>query len=350
MTIFFCKLTMRKCLTILEKILEGGIFMDVDARKEFWEVLLKAKNESDIAMVNSKIIYPEKIYRYRSISTRTLNAIAENEIYFSTPSKYDDPFDTYINVNKLAISEQIKKLNPNSTKTFYEFLENNFSYIPEGIKQKILESKILSQLKDTTYKLRENIWTACFTEKFDNETMWLKYAKNHEGLVLEYDVKDLKNKTLFLKTDKTEERCIVNPKLNFYPIYYSDEVYDSTNYALFRTLIYLLEQNPIFYDIIDLLISDGFQNWELERILLKKHYVHHYDEEWRLILNNKYTINRKLNPRIIIRPSKIILGLNISPDDKKAVLRVAENAGIENIEQMIINDNDEFVAEPIKRN
>lgn len=48
-----------------------------------------------------------------------------------------------------------------------------------------------------------------------------------------------------------------------------------------------------------------------------------------------------------IRSSKIILGLRIAEDNKKAVLRAVEKARIKLIEQMIIDDNDEFAAKPI---
>ena len=322
--------------------------MTIDERKEFWEALLKAKNESDIAMVNSKIIYPEKIYRYRSVSTRTLNAIAENEIYFSTPSQYDDPFDTFIRINNHKISEQIKNLSSYPTENFNNYIELNFPNFSDDMKQKILETQILASLKEERYKLREKIWTACFTEKYDNETMWLKYAKNHEGLVLEYDVENFKRGNIQLKINPPDEKILENTHLSLYPVYYSKEIYDATNYALFLSIICSLEKMGNSDDVIKFMLDGDSHKWELERILLIKKFVHHYDDEWRLVLDNKYTINKKLSPRIInFRPSKIILGLNISDDDKKAVLMAARHAGIENIEQMIINDDDEFVAKPI---
>ncbi len=76
--------------------------------------------------------------------------------------------------------------------------------------------------------------------------------------------------------------------------------------------------------------------------------LHSYDEEWRLIFASGYmaTDDRRLIANA--KPTKIILGLKISDDDKKAVLMAARHVGIENIEQMIINDDDEFVSEPIK--
>ena len=58
--------------------------MTVEERLEFWDVLLKMKNDDDLEKLNEKIIFPDKFYRYRSVSIRNLNAIAENKLYFST--------------------------------------------------------------------------------------------------------------------------------------------------------------------------------------------------------------------------------------------------------------------------
>ena len=76
--------------------------MTVEERLEFWDVLLKMKNDDDLEKLNEKIIFPDKFYRYRYVSIRNLNAIAENKLYFSTSNYYDDPFDTFIYINCLS--------------------------------------------------------------------------------------------------------------------------------------------------------------------------------------------------------------------------------------------------------
>ena len=38
---------------------------------------------------------PTYLYRYRSVSMNTLEALRTNRLYFSTANYYDDPFDTF---------------------------------------------------------------------------------------------------------------------------------------------------------------------------------------------------------------------------------------------------------------
>lgn len=71
-------------------------------RENFWNTLcsLDGKNiEDDINKLNATIIYPQKLYRYRPVTTSTLEALNSNKLYFSTANYYDDPFDTFINVS-----------------------------------------------------------------------------------------------------------------------------------------------------------------------------------------------------------------------------------------------------------
>ena len=104
----------------------------------------------------------------------------------------------------------------------------------------------------------------------------------------------------------------------------------------------------IFDSKCDEILDSGLYTWDMERILLNKKMIHNYDEEWRLIWGNSCILEDNKQPTIKIKPTKIILGLKISDDDKKAVLMAAEKAKIKSIEQMTIDDNDNFVAIPIK--
>ena len=319
--------------------------MNDKEREEFWKVLLTARSLNDIEKINSKIIYPEKLYRYRFVDIKNLNALAENKLYFSTSNYYDDPFDTFIRID----IKQIKKIATQcfKHKNFPPDLMKLFDLIP---KQNLSEENINHTLndvinfaKETRTEIRKWHWSLCFTEKYNNEALWLKYGDNHKGFVLEYDIKSLKNATF---NAEVSAPCMINNNVSFafYPMYYSknENGYDSTNYAGFVTLCYLLEKIGCI-SLVRELSSKNFM-WEMERVLLTKKWIHHYDEEWRMVLNSQYRIENIAKPCIICKPSKIILGLGISENDKKAILMATEKANINSIEQMLINDNDEFVS------
>lgn len=279
--------------------------MTVEERLEFWDILLKMKNDDDLEKLNEKIIFPDKFYRYRSVSIRNLNAISENKLYFSASNYYDDPFDTFIYVDYKKLQEST--------------------------------GKSIEELKEARDIMRRNFWSICFTEKCSNEYLWLKYADSHKGIVLEYEPETLKR--------KTEDSIFSH--IFMYPMAYSDVPYDATNFTKFVLDMSSVEIEK-FDSKCDEILDSGLYMWDMERILLNKKMIHHYDEEWRLILGNSYVLEYNKQPTIKIKPTKIILGLKISDDDKKAVLMAAEKATIKSIEQMTIDDNDNFVAKPIK--
>ena len=301
--------------------------MNIKEREDFWKTLLSANNESDLLKVQSNIKYPDKFYRYRFVNIRTLNALSENKLYFSTSNYYDDPFDSFIHINYKEIKEKFKS------------------------KTQEIQNKIITSFQKTREMIRQNLWSVCFTENYYNENLWLKYADSHKGIVLEYDSDKLRKKKMKLLFDKFDTETIDATPNDFYiyPVVYSDQVYDATTFATNLMLLSAMKSLKCYSNSeIEKLVSIETFMWEIKKILLNKRIVHHYDEEWRLILTNSYLIEEDLQPYVKIKPTTIILGLNISKDDKKAVLIAAEKAGINDIEQIIIDDNDEFVAKKLK--
>lgn len=76
--------------------------MDDKERREFWNTLCSLNGinlEEDSKILRKTITYPGCIYRYRSVNEKTINALRDNEMRFSRSDYYDDPFDTFIQVN-----------------------------------------------------------------------------------------------------------------------------------------------------------------------------------------------------------------------------------------------------------
>lgn len=122
-----------------------------------------------------------------------------------------------------------------------------------------------------------------------------------------------------------------------YPVYYSNKSYDATEYAKwFIASVVLRHYVPTI--VADDLIFKLFpkMSWEKEKITLIKKKCHMYDQEWRMISPIWY--NKPIS--IKWRTWGIILGLNMSKDDKNLVYTVAKSAGIENILECYIDEND----------
>ena len=190
-----------------------------------------------------------------------------------------------------------------------------------------------------------------FSEKYDNENLWLKYANSHKGFVLEYDVKQLLESIIFVKSMEENDRfdnCRNNAFSSaIWPVYYSKVKYDATEYAGFCAVYKLFVQNGL-NDItqqLQQILAEGTYMWDAKRIVLIKKWIHHYDEEWRLLLNSKYIIKAGCQPYKICKPSRVIMGFNTADDDCQSILSEAKQAGITCCNKMVINDDDEFVLD-----
>lgn len=118
---------------------------------------------------------------------------------------------------------------------FSKKIHSAFGFQMESVLS-LIESKNNEWWIDYGYELIRNArqivqseeYSICFTEDELNEVLWLKYAQNHKGFVMGYD---LKNDADFLcgKTDKCENCSSYIIDSSLYPVCYSDEKYDATD-------------------------------------------------------------------------------------------------------------------------
>lgn len=198
-------------------------------------------------------------------------------------------------------------------------------------------------VKESRDRILQSLYSICFCEDSFNENLWLKYADNHHGFVLVYDFYD--NSTNLCGYSDICENCVI--KNNFpaiYPVYYTNNRYDATLYAMS-----LLLEESMKHDHVPM--SEEIQNrvyssklWEIEKISLNKKYIHHYDDEWRMVLPT----NCSNRPFIKLKPKSIIIGLRTSDEDTKNIIIAAHEAGITDIRKMCISINDDLEAFPVR--
>ena len=338
-------------------------------RKEFWETLksFDGKNIAEevktiSAMVNK--MSPAKLCRYRSVSPNNLEALRTNKLHFSTSDYYDDPFDTFLHIDTAVIRREIKSAmtNPASFEMLVFLKEKYGLTIPNEILAEISKdtnfefafnnAKSYIQ-KNVRNVMRRTMQSICFSENEYNETLWLKYANAHKGFVQVYDMNN--TDALICGTLPNCNKCPMGDRsFYFYPIYYSNEKYDATNFAKWYAAVLMLKQiaaqRVISENTVNDIVKHFPQNaWEREKITLIKKYCHHYDEEWRLLTAN--FIPTSDNSKLYIKwlPSKIILGLNMTESDKSLVASIALQAGIKEVTEMYINDNDNLADKKYKR-
>lgn len=100
--------------------------MNNDQRIEFWKTLcsLDGKDlQADQNKLKEKIVFPRFIYRYREVTSNNLDALRSNRLFFSSANYYDDPFDTFLYIDKKRLQKNLTIISK-ALKPFLVYLQN----------------------------------------------------------------------------------------------------------------------------------------------------------------------------------------------------------------------------------
>jgi hypothetical protein len=260
--------------------------MNSQERELFWNTLVSLPGE-DIQAEYQKLLntikLPKYLYRYRPVNMKSLEALRTNRLYFSSANYYDDPFDTFLHINIDAIrSEYITAFQSReSTEQVVEGVKNLFAKIAteeqlaqitvdnvlQALKNGLIENFLNSALAMRD-EIKKDVWSVCFSENGFNEVLWLKYADQHKGFALIYDLEKSEN-LLCGKQAKCQDCGITKYGTPLYPMYYSDTPYDATEFA---KLVILRKAGEMTGSEVPPELYQGMVNgiWEKERITLIK--------------------------------------------------------------------------------
>ena len=331
--------------------------MDNEQRQLFWDKLcdLPGTNALEEAKdLFATIAYPKHIVRYRSVSTQSINAMQNNQLFFSQPAYYDDPFDTFLHIDFEMIRRQLRNTadQKEPVLSFVEKLCQEWGVLTDKIREiiqmmsdapteKILDLFIDLMKNNIQPLVRYASRSICFTENELSEVMWMKYADQHRGFCLMFDLQNLQN----MQCGKYDDcKTCDNYQNGFplYPVYYSEKRYDATEYAL--QLLILASPAPVSEKFrATLLNSFKPLTWESTKVSLIKSKCHEYDQEWRIL-----SCSRQLEPKPLSWiPSGVVLGLRMSASDASIVIDAAKNAGIRHIYQAYIDDTGKLSKQEI---
>ena len=113
------------------------------------------------------------IYKYFSINEYTIRTLINNELYFSSPHDYNDPFECLFNID-IPIGSKAASM---AQYEFKDEIDSNQNAILEKT-EKFINDGIVSK-----------IGIVCFSENNDDIRMWSHYANHHKGICLEFDWK-----------------------------------------------------------------------------------------------------------------------------------------------------------------
>lgn len=325
--------------------------MNLKERKRFWDTLISIEGkdlDAEASLLKSTICYPKHIYRFRPVNSNSLDGLRLNRLFFSSADRYDDPFDSYSHIDWSKVFAEINQsLNDqNSRQWAFNMIYAICGLLPEQTSQlfDMHSNEYWSEhgkknIENIRKYIQANELSICFTEDELNEVLWHKYADNHHGFVIEYDLHD---KSSFLCGKAEKCTLCISSKMNYslYPIYYSDNKYDATEYIRATAKRMMIDYFPIHLQENAIKTLPNMA-WQRERISLIKKKCHWYDKEWRMIFPNYFDVSRNNDrPFICWKPSSITIGLRTSQADKNLIIACAKQAEIPRIYQCFINNKD----------
>lgn len=286
--------------------------------ENYWNTLLGLsgaidKIDQERKTLLSTIKYPNSLFRFRPVSESSLGALEKNCMYFSSANYYDDPFDSYLQVDKSKINESFKLVRDG-----HHFFENIFRKLfPELPIDNIDFKSIEPNLDSFTRKvnklrnvLQSSLYSICFCENVENEVLWLKYAENHKGFVLEYSLCD----------DTVNGIWNSNLHANILPVHYSKDKFDAYDYAVYNLALLAVKDNPKIYNELNFKAI----GWENTKLSVIKKICHKYDKEWRII--PLYILLQR--EFIHWMPRSVTIGLRTPEYKKRLIISAAQVAGI----------------------
>jgi hypothetical protein len=244
--------------------------------------------------MQESIIIPKSLFKYGHFDENGYykNVFAKNAFYFSSPAKFNDPFDCRVFPNYeigsdkaiiKKLQEHIKRENPALSSAMVSRLaQNEFSKNIKIIRSPELMVDRMKEVIDNSYGILS------LSETNDNLLMWSHYSKSHQGYCVEFNTNRIneivKNYLLILKE-----------LILFHKISYESE------YPLL---------NPYL---------PSFTTEEYLRVVTTKSKDWEYEKEWRLVYYDN--ANQLLDfPDDIIK--SIYFGVNCSSDRVKECIEL----------------------------
>lgn len=274
--------------------------------------------------------FENTLVRYREVNAKSIEAVKLNRLYYSTPSYFNDPYDTRVFANPLAILKHVKE---NLDKGMDSYLENlkeqeiqnalqihaigyamwNGKFKNRNVEQFLYQVYMArEQLQNS---IKENSRIICLSETYLSMLMWSHYADNHKGFAIVYDKDKLRAAENFTSSDEKVIR-----KVHLCKVEYVEEQLDLSEeveeYIRYNMTPASFKQFPI---------KNNLSQDKLRRMMVEKSPEWSYEKEWR-ILPGFISLDKPSElAYMVIKPKAVILGSMCSDEDQEKITQVCKN-------------------------
>jgi hypothetical protein len=212
---------------------------------------------------------PPRLYKYESLTTRTLQNIKGQILYFGSPLGFNDPYDCALTPNIRAPTDEeteaVRALYLSQERLTEQHRHEFKTQTTQQLREMLLRAAH-DAIKQSTEVFLKSRGVACFSEKNDELLMWSHYGGRYRGICLEFDTQ-------------------VEPFSKIKPVTYS---------AALPQL-----------DVAKILLKKGFDA-VLEKLFCTKSASWSYEHEWRAL--------HKVAGTQYIYPPEALTGVYFGPD------------------------------------
>jgi hypothetical protein len=187
-----------------------------------YEELMFGDHPSEVSIAEAEEMkydhMPQLLFKYRSCTPETFEALENNFLYSSQPKLFKDPFEGPISIVIQDAMGKIIEKTYSSMRHEYPFLQdkptvssaaiienikssfdslyNDFDQnrIPTSLAKKLadyLDDFLNNEIEKILENARNMYNVCCFCAVNDGVTMWEHYADNHQGFCIGYGIKEL---------------------------------------------------------------------------------------------------------------------------------------------------------------
>ena len=125
---------------------------------------------------------PLFLYKYQSFTQYSLQSLAENTVWMSSPASFNDPFDCAINLDPKRLHESVAHA--------LEIIMKN-TVVDDALKvSSELDEAAYAELRESLRAHMQKIGVLCLSETPEEILMWSHYAEYHKGFCIEFMIDD----------------------------------------------------------------------------------------------------------------------------------------------------------------
>lgn len=287
-------MTIEEYKSKVEDVLRNCTFRDCDSVKVRRQILKKVDGKG----------LSIRLFQYRAVSDSVIEGLTAGTLYFKSPVRFNDPYDSLMCWDTEVLSKYFKT--PKSADVL--------------AKHWIFDAGTLA------VSIRGRFRISCFSEVSDSPLMWAHYANRGKGFCVEYELNPCIGHPMCLKNgqscngvkDCTPSSCGFCCNCSLMPVIYTEKRPDATS-ALKQEIEYVVAKE--FGKAYDLSNHDWLEPY---RTTLFKSKDWAYEREWRLILSD---VPLKGNQECLYPCGnlvRVILGSNMDPLEEYKVSKAAE--------------------------